>query len=109
MGDGCKLWDDCKLGDGCKLGDDCKLWNGCVLGNGCNYKTTPAQVFCHPYLVYPYSLRRIGVGCVVHDIEYWMRSEDPKELADHLECQPWSRYRAAIALVAGWIEGQKTK
>jgi hypothetical protein len=29
-----------------------------------------------------------------------MRPEDPDELADHPECQPWSNYRLAIELVA---------
>jgi len=62
------------------------------------------KVSAKPYLVYPYSLTQVGVGCVIHDIEYWMRPEDPAELADHPECQPWSQYRAAVALVVAWIK-----
>ena len=81
-------------GNGVKLGDGVKL------GNWVTYKKTPLQIQCHPYIVYPHSPRRIGVGCVMHDIDYWLREQDPAELAEHPECQPWSTYRAAIALVA---------
>jgi hypothetical protein len=61
---------------------------------------TPVQVLCHPYVVYPFSPTKIGVGCVVHSLKYWTQERDPRELASHPECEPWSRYREAIALVA---------
>ena len=81
------------LGNGVTLGDEVKLGNGVKLGK------TPIQVQCSPYIVYPHSPTQIGVGCVIHDIEYWQRDADPDELADHPECQPWATYRQALALV----------
>jgi hypothetical protein len=39
-------------------------------------------------------------------VEYWLRPEDPDELADHPECQPWSEYRSAIELVAANMWGK---
>ena len=86
-------WRVLPSGDWVKLGDGVKLGNGVKLGK------TPIQVQCSPYIVYPHSPTQIGVGCVIHDIEYWQRDADPDELADHPECQPWATYRQALALV----------
>ena len=99
LGDGVKLGNYVTLGDGVKLGDRVKL------GYRVTYRTTPAQVQCHPYIVYPYSLAHIGVGCIVHPIEYW--DAQPAELKEHPECLPWENYHHAIALVRSWIERQK--
>ena len=88
------------LGDRVTLGDGVTLGDWVTLGARVTITRTPVQVYCHPYLVYPHSPTQIGVGCVIHDVEYWMRPADPDELADHPECNPWSRYREAIALVA---------
>ena len=105
LGSDVKLSTAVTLGDWVKLGDGVTLGDGVRLGDGVSYESTPTQVQCHPYIVYPYSLSRIGVGCVVHDLEYWRRGE-PAELANHPECRPWDRYMAAIELVAAWIESQ---
>lgn len=86
------------IGDWVKLGDEVKLGNGVML------KTTPVQVLCQPYIVYPYSPTEIGVGCVIQPVEYWLREADPDELAYHSECRPWSRYREAIQLVAAHMD-----
>ena len=117
LGDGVKLGNWVTLGDGVTLGDRVKLGNGVTLGNwvklgdwvilgnevklgnGVTLDKTPIQVQCYPYIVYPHSPTQIGVGCVIHDIEYWQRDADPDELADHPECQPWATYRQALALV----------
>ena len=115
LGDGVKLGDRVALGDYVRLGNfvalgndvtlgnGVKLGDGVTLGEGVTYTVTPIQVQCHPYVVYPFSKTEIGVGCVVHPIEYWMKADDPVELADHPECQPWSTYREAIALVAEFM------
>ena len=109
IGNGVTLGNEVTLGDWVTLGDEVKLgnWvtlgNGVTLGNRVTLARTPVQVQCFPYVVYPHSPTQIGVGCIVHDLAYWMRENDPDELADHPECQPWSRYRAAIALVASRI------
>ena len=100
LGDWVTLGNGVKLGDGVTLGDGVMLGNGVTLGGWVKLAQTPIQVQCHPYIVYPYSPTRIGVGCVIHDLAYWERPEDPDELAEHPECQPWTTYRAAIALVA---------
>jgi hypothetical protein len=52
-------------------------------------------------MVYPYSFTEIGVGCIVHPIDYW--DNEPDELADHPECLPWAPYQRAIELVKTWI------
>ena len=94
---------DANIGNGVTLGNEVTLGDWVKLGNGVKLARTPVQVQCFPYVVYPHSPTQIGVGCIVHDLAYWMRENDPDELADHPECQPWSRYRAAIALVASRI------
>ena len=86
------------------IGNRVKLGDRVTLGNRVTLAQTPIQVQCHPYIVYPYSPTRIGVGCVIHDLAYWERTEDPDELAEHPECQPWTTYRAAIALVAAHMD-----
>jgi len=82
------------------------LGDGVTLGNGVTFKTTPLQIQCHPYPVYPYSLTHIGVGCVVKPIPEWIG--EPPELKDHPECRPWSEYKLAIEFVKAWIERQST-
>ena len=89
-----------QLGNGVQLGDGVLLGDAVQLGNDVVLDRTPVQVLCHPYVVYPFSSTKIGVGCVVHCLEYWAQERDPRELASHPECGPWSRYREAIALVA---------
>ena len=91
VGDGVTLGNGVTLGDGVKLGDVVTLGKG------------PIQVQCHPYMVYAFSPTEIGVGCIVHEVAYWMRQADPDELSSHPECNPWSTYREAIALVAKYI------
>jgi carbonic anhydrase/acetyltransferase-like protein (isoleucine patch superfamily) len=99
VGDGAVVGDRAVLGNGAVVGDGVVLGNGVQLGDLVTCTRTPLQVQCHPYPVYPNSPTKVGVGCLVRDIGYWLRSEDPDELAEHTECQPWSTYRAAIALV----------
>jgi hypothetical protein len=41
---------------------------------------------------------------VVRPIEYWLKAEDPDELAEGPECLPWANYRSAIGLVVEWIK-----
>jgi hypothetical protein len=71
-----------------------------TLGDGVTLGRTPCQIQLYPYIVYSHSPQKIGVGCIVHDLNYWLREQDPDELADHPEYQPWSEYRAAIEFVA---------
>jgi hypothetical protein len=104
LGDGVKLGNGVKLGDWVTLGNRVKLGDWVKLGNRVTLVQTPVQIYCHPYIVYPYSPTQIGVGCVIRDVAYWLRSEDPDELKAHSECQPWSRYREAIALVAAHMD-----
>ena len=99
-----KLGNRVTLGNGVTLGDGVTLGNGVRLGNGVTWTTTPCQVMCHPYLVYPHSLTEIGVGCVIHPLTYWLREQDPDELAEYPECRPWANYRAAIGLVVEWLK-----
>ena len=111
LGDYVKLGNDVKLGDYVKLGNGVKLGDYVTLGNNVKlsdyviFKQTPLQIQCHPYPVYPFSSTEIGVGCVVHSIDYWLAGE-PSELTDHPECQPWQNYQDAIALVAEWMKRQ---
>ena len=94
------IGDGAEIGAGAKIGDEAKIGAWAEIGDRAEIKHTPFQVFCSPYLVYPHSSTQIGVGCIVHDLAYWMRPEDPDELADHPECLPWGNYRLAIELVA---------
>ena len=105
LGNWVTLGNGVTLGDGVTLGNWVTLGNGVTLGNWVTCERTPVQVQCHPYIVYPYSPTRIGVGCVIHDLAYWQRGEDPEEL----ECQPWATYRAAIALVSAHMDDLKFK
>jgi hypothetical protein len=57
--------------------------------------------------VYPYSWGKIGVGCIIHDLNYWLQT--PAELAEHPECLPWEPYARAIALVRQWIEENRPR
>ena len=100
LGKDVRLGDRVLLGNYVRLGNDVQLGKDVRLGNDVVLDRTPVQVLCHPYVVYPFSSTKIGVGCVVHCLEYWMQERDPRELASHPECEPWSRYREAIALVA---------
>ena len=100
-----KLGDYVTLSDNVTLGNYVKLSDYVTLGNGVIFKQTPLQIQCHPYPVYPFSSTEIGVGCVVHSIDYWLAGE-PSELTDHPECQPWQNYQDAIALVAEWMKRQ---
>ena len=93
-----------EIGQGAEIGPHAKIGPYAEIGARVKIERTPVQVYCHPYLVYPHSPTQIGVGCVIHDVEYWMRPEDPAELPEHPECNPWSRYREAIALVALHID-----
>ena len=102
-----KLGDGVKLGNGVKLGDGVKLGNDVTLGDVVKYETTPCQVQCHPYIVYPHSFQSIGVGCITHELEYWLQT--PAELANHPECLPWEPYTRAIALVQQWIEENRPR
>jgi hypothetical protein len=73
------------------------------LGDGVTFDETPLQIQCHPYLVYPFSKTEIGVGCIVHEIDYWIKSDIPEELAAHPECLPWDAYKKAIIMLAEWM------
>ena len=100
LGNYARLGDAVRLGNYARLGNYVQLGDAVQLGNDVVLDRTPVQVLCHPYVVYPFSSTKIGVGCVVHCLEYWAQERDPRELASHPECGPWSRYREAIALVA---------
>ena len=100
-----KGWRVLPNGDGVTLGNGVTLGDGVRLGDGVNYDKTPYQVKCHPYIVYPFDLNHIGVGCIVHPIAYW--DKEPEELQEHPECLPWSQYQRAIDLVKTWIQDQK--
>ena len=106
LGDNVKLGDDVILGHNVKLGDNVILGNRVKLGNHVQLEKTPLQIQCHPYIVYPYSKTQIGVGCIVHEIEYWLRGE-PKELIDHPVCNPWSNYLDAIIMIVKYLETLK--
>jgi len=93
-------WRKIPSGNRVTLGEGVKLGDRVTLGDRVIYQKTPMQIQCHPYIVYPSSQKNIGVGCIVHAIAYWMRKEDPDELPDHPECQPWDNYRKAINFVA---------
>jgi len=84
-----------------------RLGSGVRLADGMVLARTPLQIQCHPYLVYPNSYTEIGVGCVVHPVEYWLGAEEPKELAFHPECRPWAAYRLALELVAAHMPAGK--
>jgi hypothetical protein len=105
LGDYVTLGNGVLLGNGVRLGNGVQLGDHVRLGNGVHYKTTPLQVQCHPYIVYPYSLKEIGVGCIVHPSAYW--DNEPEELAEHPECLPWSNYLEAIEMVKKWQSSQK--
>ena len=100
LGDGVTLGSWVTLGDEVTLGNSVTLGDWVKLGNGVMLGKTPCQIQLHPYIVYPHSPQKIGVGCIVHELDYWLREQDPDELANHQECQPWSEYRAAIEFVA---------
>ena len=105
LGNRVKLGNWVKLGDWGKLGDWVTLGDGVKLGDGVEYPMTPLQIQCHPYIVYPYDLDRIGVGCIVKLIANW--AGIPSELAEHPECLPWDNYIRAIARVREWIVAQR--
>jgi hypothetical protein len=93
-------WHVSPTGERVFIGEGVSIGKGASIGEWVSIDKTPFQVLCHPYLVYPHSSTQIGVGCIIHNLAYWMRSEDPDELVSHPECQPWSNYRLAIELVA---------
>jgi UDP-3-O-[3-hydroxymyristoyl] glucosamine N-acyltransferase len=99
LGHGVTLGNDVTLGDDVHLGNRVSLIPRTQLASGVTLDKTPIQIQCNPYTVYQYSPTEIGVGCVIHDFEYWMRSEDPDELKNHPECNPWSIYRDAIDFI----------
>jgi len=109
IGAGVQIGDWAEIGDSAEIGAGVKIWASVKIGAGAKiganekFDKTPVQVQCNPYLVYPYSKTDIGVGCIVHPVDYWMRDADPDELAEHPECKPWSTYREAINLVAKFM------
>jgi acyl-[acyl carrier protein]--UDP-N-acetylglucosamine O-acyltransferase len=103
LGNRVTLGNDVKLGNGVKLRNWVTLGNGMKLGDGVTFDETPLQIQCHPYLVYPFSKTEIGVGCVIHEIDYWLKSGIPEELAAHPECLLWDAYKKAIIMLAEWM------
>src|SRR5579875_2585986 len=98
-----KIGKRANIGDWVSLGHRVKINADMSVADKIEFTNTPLQIQCHPYLVYPYSWREIGVGCVIHTIDYWLAGP-PRELAWHPECRPWSNYMEAIKMVASWIE-----
>lgn len=86
-----------------------KLGNLVTLGDRVTFTRTPVQVQCHPYIVYPYSRSKIGVGCVIKTAQTWRVLKKQPELKGHPECQPWAQYRDAIKLVSTWLNTYNRK